>query len=513
MSDAPLVNMENISKQFGSVRALDSVSFSAWAGEIHVILGENGAGKSSLMNVLAGLYHPDGGELRVEGRPVQIRTPADARKLGIAMVPQHVELIPSLAVWENVILGQEGPTWLLRPRHAAETVRQLIERYRLGLNPNVLVERLSAGEQQKVEILKALYRGTRILILDEPTTFLTPQESDALFQTLETLVAERYAVLVVTHKLRDALKFGRRLTVMRAGRVVAAMETGAVREEQLVQWLMGSDLETSHRMMVAPPISPLPSGAPILFEVSGLATAGTDRIRLHDINLQIRAGEVHGIAGVAGNGQREMAETFVGVLSAAKGTIRLDGKNLSMLTVGDRQRSGLCVIPEDRIHDGTVPSMSLSENVVLGQHRELFPRWKYSPQLARGLARQVIAEYEIKAPSPEVRVAYLSGGNMQKVIVARTVAQAKRHSPAVVIAANPTRGLDVRSVRQVLDQLRSIASRGSGVLLISEDLDELMGECHTISVMRQGTLVRTFEGPNYDRYAIGDFMLGGANGR
>lgn len=503
----PIISLKNISKRFGSVQALRGAHLTAWAGEVHVILGENGAGKSTLMNILVGLYQPDEGECYVGGHPVNIRTPADARRLGIAMVAQHAELIPNITVWENVVLGQESTRWLV-PRHRARVeVERLVERYHLALDPDASVEGLSAGEQQKLEILKMLYRKARILILDEPTTFLTPQESDELYDTLSALAGEGYVVLLVTHKLRDALKFGRRLTVMREGRVVAEAETCAVAEEQLVRWIMGEGGDTSQLMGSSPTWSVSDEG-PVVLKLTGVTTAQSGRVQLHNVDLQLRAGEIHGIAGVAGNGQRELTEAILGVLPVASGEIRLGDDDIRNWPVDRRLRAGLCIIPEDRIHDGSLPEMSVYENFILGAHRELFAFWRYSPKAAIDLCRQAIVEYDIKAPGPQVPVAYLSGGNIQKVIVARVAVRAGRKKRAVVIATNPTRGLDVRAARKVLDQLRVIAGNQGGVLLISEDLDELVSECQTISVMYQGRLVATFKGPPYDRYAIGEAMLG-----
>lgn len=508
MTQQPLVRMVNISKRFGSIQALKAATFEVEAGETHVILGENGAGKSSLMSVLVGLYQPDQGEVYVAGQPVSIQTPAAALKLGIAIVPQHVELVDKLTVWENVVLGQEGSGWFLDRRQAREQVRRLADRHGLGLTPDLVAGQLSAGQQQKVEILKVLYRKARILVLDEPTTFLTPQETDDLYETLTGLAAEGMTIVVVTHKLRDALKFARRLTVMRAGRVEAVVAAAEATEQQLIQWLMGTDAESSRRIMEAPPLAALDPGADVLLQVRDLAAGGGNRIRIQGINLQVRTGEIHGISGVAGSGQRELAEALLGVLPVARGEVRLGGHTVTDWPVPRRLQAGVMLIPEDRIHDATLPALSLYENLVLCQHREIFPGLRYRPETAIDLAHAAIAEFEIKAPSAHVPVAYLSGGNMQKVIVARAVQFAGRHNPSLTIAANPTRGLDVRTVRQVHDRLRDIAAAGGTVLLMSEDLDELMAECHTISVMYQGELTARFTGPDYDRYRIGEAMLG-----
>lgn len=506
----PLIRMVGISKQFGPVRALNGATFAAYPGEIHVILGENGAGKSSLISVLVGLYQPDEGEIELAGRPVKVRTPADGRRLGLALVPQHVELIPKMTVWENVVLGQEGRGWWLAQGRARAAVRQISDRYGLGLDPDALVSRLSAGEQQKVEILKGLYRQARVLILDEPTTFLTPQESDALFATLTRLAQEGLTVLVVTHKLRDALRFGARLTVMRAGRVEAAVRADAVTERELVAWLMGAERDAGAPASARG--SRQPSGAPVL-ELVDLTTRGAaGRLPLRGARLALRRGEVHGIAGIAGNGQRELAEAILGLAPAAAGQIQLGGQAITHWPVDRRLDAGLFLIPEDRIHEGILPAMPLFENLLLGQHRALFRRFRYDAQAAHRTAAAVIQEYAVKAPDPSVPIAFLSGGNIQKVLVARAVAHASRHAQPVVVAANPTRGLDIRTVRMVHDHLRAIAERGGAVLLLSEDLDELTETCDAVSVIHRGALVARFTGPDYDRYQIGEAMLGRHSG-
>lgn len=508
MTDRPLISLKQIAKRFGSILALQGAELTARAGEIHVILGENGAGKTSLMSVLSGLYQPDAGEVAVAGQPVSIKSPADALRLGIAMVPQHVELVENLTVWENVILGQPGSGWLDR-RQAREAIRRLVDETQMDINVDAVVRQLSAGQQQKVEILKTLFRKARVIILDEPTTFLTPQETDALYTTMGNLAARGMAVILVTHKLRDALRVGHRLTVMRAGRVVATVAAGQASEAQLVQWLMGGSERDSARLLNPEPLAHLPPDAPAVLELSGVTAAGgKQRITLKDVNLTLRRGEIRGIAGITGSGQRELAEAILGLLPLARGEIRLVGRPLSRWPVRQRLAAGLAIIPEDRIYDGILPGLPLYETLLLGQHQEVFPGMAYRAARAREMAAAAVRDYDIKAPGPDVPVSYLSGGNIQKVIVARAVQHAGRHDPAVVVAVNPTRGLDVRTVRQVHDRLRQVAAAGGAVLLMSEDLDELMAECHTISVMYQGRLVAGFDRDQFDRYRIGEAMLG-----
>ncbi|SMB99760.1 simple sugar transport system ATP-binding protein [Thermanaeromonas toyohensis ToBE] len=504
----PVVQLSRIWKRFGTVQALADASFEAFAGEIHVILGENGAGKTSLMSVLAGFYRPDRGEIRIYGKPVVLRSPRDAVALGIAMVHQHFEQIQNMTVWENTILGCEDSLLFLNPRYYRKVVQQAIAKWGIEVDGNARVDRLPIGQQQKVEILKALYRKARVLILDEPTTFLTPQEIDTLFEILKSLAASGLTIILITHKLRDAMYLGHRLTVMRAGRVVATLTREEATEDILVQQLMGDSHISKEMLEENPPCLDTVSEE-ILLEISGLATkGGKDHLGLQGIDLQLAAGEIHGIAGITGSGQQELVEVLMGVVPVASGTIRLNGKDITSSTIAQRIKAGLCLIPQDRLRDGILPNMSLWETLVLGLHRQLFPCLSFRTQEAIELGRKAIAEYEIKSPHVNVQTAYLSGGNIQKVLVARAVTAAKRQPHPVVIAANPTKGLDIRTVHQVHKYLRQIAQEGGAVLLLSEDLDELMGNCHRISVLYRGSLVAQFSGPNYNRYEIGQAMLG-----
>lgn len=514
----PIVRLRDVRKRFGAVTALAGASLDVYPGEIHVVLGENGAGKTSLMSVLAGLYRPDEGVIEAGGRPVTVRSPRDALELGVVMVHQHFELVPNLTVWENVVLGAEGAGLLLRPARQRERVRRLAEEHGIEVDVDARVAALPVGVQQKVEILKLLYRQARILILDEPTTFLTPQESDALLQSMSELAARGLAVLLVTHKLRDAMTYGHRLTVMRAGRVVATMPRAEATEEQLVRMLMGEDQGGT---APAGPAAAAPAaagsgrdqGGQVLLALEGVSTRPRPgRLQLHDVTLRVAAGEIHGIAGVAGNGQKELAEAVAGLLAVAAGAIRLRGQDVSRWPTSRRLDAGLALIPDDRIKDGILPEMSLWETLVLGLHRRLFPGARLDAELARRLGEDAIAEFEIRAPHAGVATAHLSGGNIQKVLVART-GLAGRGQPPVVVAANPTRGLDLRTVRRVHEHLAGVAARGGAVLLLSEDLDELMAVCHRISVLYRGRLVAAFDGPAYDRYRVGEAMLGRTEAR
>ncbi|MFS8570275.1 MAG: ABC transporter ATP-binding protein [Thermaerobacter sp.] len=507
-AEPPFVHAQGISKRFGAIQALDGVNFEVARGEIHVVLGENGAGKTSLMSVLTGLYQADAGEILVDGRPVRITSPADALRLGIAMVPQHVELVNNLTVWENVILGREQGGLFLRRDHQRQQVAELAQRYDLPIDPDAVVASLAAGQKQKVEILKMLHRQARLLILDEPTTYLTPQEVDSLFGTLTSLVQRGMTVILVTHKLRDALRIGNRLTVMRGGRVVAAGVPASETDElQLVRWLIGGQDETG-QLLEAEPLPPLGSEAAPVLQVENLSVQVPGRVALRDISLTVRAGEIVGLAGVAGSGQRELAEALVGLLPTAGGRILLNGTDITAWPVAHRLDAGLACIPEDRLREGILPSMPIVETFVLGLHRYLFPDGRYRIGKALEAANRVIDEYKVKTPHAWFPTAALSGGNVQKVIVGRAVQMCSYHRHPALVAMNPTRGLDVRTVRDVHHRLRQVASQGGAVLLVSEDLDELMGNCHRIAVIYQGRVDAVFDGPDYDRYQIGEYMLG-----
>ncbi len=507
----PLVRLVNVWKRFGSIQALAGASLDVYPGEIHVVLGENGAGKTSLMCVLAGLYRPDQGEVLVNGQQFAVRTPADALKLGVTMVHQHFELVDNLSVWENVVLGAEGGRFALTRRRCHQAVRQLASEHGVEVDIDARVRDLPVGLQQKVEILKMLYRRARILILDEPTTFLTPQEVDTLLVTLQRLAASGLAILLVTHKLRDALRVGDRLTVMRGGRVVASLPAAGGTEELLVQWMMGEPPAAATKLLeTARPAPPAPD-APVLLEVEETSTVGThNRLRLQGISFRLRAGEIVGVAGVAGSGQRELAELLVGLLPVAAGRIRLSGVDITKLPIRDRLDRGLVLVPEDRVRDGILPGMTLAETVVLGLHRHLFPNVWYDFARAMQLGRNAIEQHAVRAPHPLIPSTYLSGGNIQKLILARAVETCRIRAEPVVVALNPSRGLDVRAVQHVHQQLRSVVGRGGAVLLVSEDLDELIGLCHHIVVLHRGQTVAEFDGPGYDRYSIGEAMLGSA---
>ena len=520
MDPAAAVSLYGVYKRFGETVALENAHLEVRVGEVHVLLGENGAGKSSLISVAAGLYSPDAGTMVVADREVIVKSPADALSLGIVLVPQHPELIPNLSCWENVILGNEGRALLSR-KALRRRVSSLARENSIDLPLDEPVNRLSAGEQLKVELLKMLHRNAKVLILDEPTTFLTPQESDGLLRTLDVLTDRGIGVVLVTHKLRDAIRVGHRLSVMRNGAVLATLNRGEAEIDDLIRLVTGSERPTSDvesaeigavdsesrrgSIENETPGIDTNAKAPIL-SIKGLST--DEGVSLDNVSLSLSPGDIYGLAGVAGNGQRELAETILGIIPATSGAITLNGQEITRWSVTRRLAAGLGVIPEDRHRDGILPSANLWENFALGSHDQLFGRLNLQSSAAEDLTHSAIERFDIKAPSASAIVSRLSGGNIQKIIVARALYQAAAHQHFVLVALYPTRGLDVATAARVWEGLRQIANAGGVILVVSEDLDELMTMCGSISVLYRGAIVADFPSTEYSRYDIGEAMLG-----
>lgn len=512
MADPGIV-MRAICKRFGDVQALAGVDFSLRRGEIHALVGENGAGKTTLMNVLAGLYQPDAGEIAVDGRQVRISSPRKALDLGIGMVHQHFELVAAFTALENIILGNEGGGPWLRQGRQRELVEGLMQRYGIGVDLDARVRHLPIGVQQKIEILKVLFRGVEVLILDEPTTHLTPQEVDGLFATIRQLVEGGLTVVLITHKLREILEIGDRITVMRRGRVVGVLDRAEAGEGRLVELIMGR--RDGGDRSGAPALSPRrPLGEPAL-ELERVSALGADRrLALQDCSFQVLAGEVLGVAGVAGNGQRQLAEAIVGLRPLSAGRLRVGGRDLSRASVRDRLLAGVAYVPEDRLREGILPHLSLAETFALGPHQSLFGRhWMLDERRVRSLAREAMKEYGIAAPSEQLPTARLSGGNIQKLLVARAMLLANRVGAGVLVAMNPTRGLDVGTTEFVHRRLLELRDRGGAVLLVSEDLEELMRLSDSIAVLYRGRIIGRFERGEFDAYRIGALMAGAGESR
>ena len=498
--------MRGITKRFPGVLANDAVDFEAAAGEVHALLGENGAGKSTLSNILTGLYRPDEGEIFLSGEAVRFESPSDAIEAGIGMVHQHFRLVPPFTVAENVILGEhreEARRFVVNPRQIERRVAGLGERYGVAVDPGARVWQLSVGEQQRVEILKALYREARILILDEPTAVLTPQEAEALFATLRTMAAEGRTVIFISHKLHEVKAVSDRVTVLRGGRSVATLATADASPRELAALMVGRDVELAKRVERASP-----PGEPAVLEVEGLSVRG-DRGEesLRDVSVSVREGEIVGVAGVAGNGQRELAEAITGMRPAVHGKVRVQGSNLQLGDPRAAIHAGVAHVPEDRLGTGVAPSLTIAENTVLKAYRG--PDCSRGPLLRwrviRERAQELIQRYRVQAPGTHARARDLSGGNLQKLVLGREFAG----EPRVLIAASPTRGLDVGAIETVHAYLRQASSEGVGVLLISEDLDEILALADRIVVIYEGRLTGEFDPGTATVEEIGLAMAGG----
>ena len=500
--DSLAVEAIGIVKEFPGVVANDHVDFDLRRGEVHALLGENGAGKSTLMNILAGLYRPDGGEVRVEGRPVDFGSPRVAIAAGLGMVHQHFTLVPSQTVTENVLLGLDRPRFLLHERESEAEIGRLAERFGLRVPPGARIWQLSVGEQQRVEILKMLYRGARILIMDEPTAVLAPQEADELFGTLRSMTAEGRSVVFISHKLGEVLAIADRITVMRRGKVTAAgiPATGATKAE-LARLMVGrSVLETLERTPFEPGDVVLSVGDVIADNDRGLPA-------LRGVSLEVRAGEIVGIAAVAGNGQSELAEVITG-LRPCGGEVLVRGQPVANRSASTVIRRGVAHIPEDRTSVGTAPNLSLTDNLIMKRYRQppVAHGWLVDESSARAIALDLRESYRIGAPTVDTEVRLLSGGNLQRAILAREI----ETKPGLLIAVQPTRGLDVGAIETVHRLLLDLRAKGAAILLISEELDEILALCDRIDVMYEGRVVGSFTAADAEIGRIGLLMTGGS---
>ena len=498
----PAVEAIGIVKSFPGVLANDHVDFELRTGEIHALLGENGAGKSTLMNVLAGLYRPDEGEIRLDGVPVAFRSPRDAIAVGIGMVHQHFTLVPSQTVTENILLGLSRPRFLLDSRRSEAEIGALATTYGLRVDPRAKIWQLSVGEQQRVEILKMLYRGARILIMDEPTAVLAPHEAEELFRTLRTMAAAGRSVVFISHKLNEALAIADRITVMRRGRVTAAGMAGAsVTKRELARLMVGRDLIELYDR------TPFMPGDVVLSARDVECANDRGLPALRGVSFDVRARESVGIAAVAGNGQAELAEVITGLRPCA-GTIAINGETVSNRSAGHAIRHGISHVPEDRTGVGTSPNLSLTDNLMMKRFRDppISHGWLIDDTRARAVATGLKDEYRIVAPSIDTEARLLSGGNLQRLILAREI----ESKPAFMVANQPTRGLDVGAIETVHRLLLERREAGAAIVLISEDLDELLSLADRIDVMYEGRIVGSFDARTADVQEIGLLMTGGA---
>jgi general nucleoside transport system ATP-binding protein len=501
-SEPPIIELREITKRFPGVLANDRISLNVRAGEIHALVGENGAGKTTLMSILYGLYQPDAGQVLWQGRPVEIRNPSVALQLGIGMVHQHFMLIPPFTVLENVILGAEpARAGVVAQAQARDAVLRLARQNGFDLDPDARVETLSVGEQQRVEILKVLYRGARLLILDEPTAVLVPQEVRELFQSLRRLREQGRTIIFISHKLDEVLEIADRITVLRQGRVIDTVDAASATPAALAEMMVGRPV-----LLRAPRSSGRP-GAPRL-EVQDLSVEGEQgRLSVHDVSFHVRAGEVYAIAGVQGNGQSELVEAIVGLRRAAAGRILLEDRDITTLSVAGRRTAGVAHIPEDRQRRGLVLGMSIRENLALGHHRrEAFSgRFLLDERAVDRFADRCLSDYDIRVPGLGIPALALSGGNQQRLVVAREFA----FTPTLLIAAQPTRGLDVGATEFVYRKLVQIKEQGLAVLLVSLDLDEVLALADRIAVLYNGRIAGEVRREEADAVTLGLYMTGG----
>jgi ABC-type uncharacterized transport system ATPase subunit len=479
------------------------VSLEIRAGELLALVGENGAGKSSLMNVLYGLYHPDAGELVLDGKAVRFKSPRDAIARGIGMVHQHFMLVPTLTVAENVVLGRE-PTRLGRMdmERACQEVAETCKRFGFQLDPRARVDTLSVGSQQKVEIVKALHRGAKVLILDEPTAVLTPQEAEDLFRVARGLKEQGHTVVFISHKLREVLSVAERIAVMRRGKLVAEVKAAETTADALATLMVG---EVRAASAVVEPYQP-PTGAVVLAAEHLKARGADGRQALNGVTLAVHAGEIVGVAGVDGNGQRELAEVLTGLRPLADGHGTLLGAPLKHLSPGEARRRGVSHVPEDRLWRAVVKGMTVEENVALGRQGQApFARGPWLDFKGRRQRTQaLLSAYDVRPLDPNVPIQALSGGNQQKVVVARELDT----QPRLVVVVQPTRGLDISAVAQVHARLREERARGAGVLLISLDLEEVLALSDRVYVLFDGRVTGTFTRPEFDERELGRRMMG-----
>ncbi|MGD9483440.1 ABC transporter ATP-binding protein [Streptomyces sp. TRM70308] len=505
-SSPPAVELAGITKRFPGVIANHDIHLAVRKGTVHAIVGENGAGKSTLMKILYGMQRPDEGTIAVDGEQVALHSPADAIDRGIGMVHQHFMLADNLTVLENTVLGSEHLYGI--GGRARARIREISEAYGLGVRPDALVEDLGVADRQRVEILKVLFRGARTLILDEPTAVLVPQEVDALFANLRELKAEGLTVIFISHKLGEVLSVADEITVIRRGTTVASVDPGDVTTKQLAELMVGSELPS-------PETRESTVGDTPMLTVSGLTLHTRDaehgqRTVLDDVSLTIREGEVLGLAGVEGNGQTELIDALIGTRHADAGTISLGGEDITRWATRRRREGGVGYIPEDRHRHGLLLDAPLWENRVLGHVTEK-PNsngFLLTPKAARADTERIVESYDVRTPGIDVTAGSLSGGNQQKLIVGREMS----HHPRFLIAAHPTRGVDVGAQAQIWDQIRAARREGLAVLLISADLDELIGLSDTLRVMYRGRLVADADPATITPEELGTAMTGAASG-
>jgi ABC-type uncharacterized transport system ATPase subunit len=495
------LDMRGIVKRFPGVLANDHVDFDVRSGEVHALLGENGAGKSTLMKILYGLYQAEEGEIILNGESVTISSPTDAINLGIGMIHQHFMLVESLTVAENVALGLPSSRGLLTDiKRVSTRILELAELYSLQVDPEAYVWQLSVGQQQRVEIIKALYRGAALLILDEPTAVLTPQEVDELFMIMRQMASDGHALIFISHKLHEVIEICQRVTVLRDGRMIGSRSTAETTKADLGNWMVGRDV--SFRLDKT--LQERGEVRLVLQSVSAQSERGTQA--LNNVSLEVCTGEILGIAGVSGNGQRELAEVITGLRPVTNGRVLLEGDDITDLSPGERTERMLSYIPEERMRDGMIREFTVAENLILREHHKA--PFSHSGFLdlkqIEGHSKSLIETYNVKTPTQETLVKSLSGGNIQKLILARELSR----KPRVLIAAQPTRGLDIGATEYVHHQLLQQRQEGIATLLISEDLDEILAISDRIAIIFEGEIMGIVMSEDAQIDQIGLMMAG-----
>ncbi len=495
-----LIEMVGITKKFPGIIANDNINFRVKPGEVHALLGENGSGKSTLMSVLSGLYRPDSGQILVEGKPVNLKNPRDAIAAGIGMVHQHFKLVDTFTVAENVVLGSKKLGFFLRMEKVEKELAEISKSYGLGIDPTAKIWQLSVGEKQRVEIVKMLYRGSKVLILDEPTAVLTPQEAQELFATVKKMTANGQAVILITHKMQEVMEVADRVTVLRRGKAVATLNRHEVNPKHLARLMIGHDLVSNnkHHSHVI--------GKQVLGMTGVCARAEGHRPDLSDINLSIREGEILGIVGIAGNGRRELAEVITGLRPVTAGQIFVDDENITNKSPKELINAGVSYIPEDRLGTGLVPSLGAVDNLIMKMYNrsQLGSRRFINFKKAEDYSSQLIEKFGVNLTGLHAPVRLLSGGNQQRLLLARELAE----NPRLVVAVYPSRGLDIAATEAVHDILLNQAARGSAIMLISEDLNEVFKLCTRVGVLYKGRLMGVLNVKDVTAEQIGMMMLG-----
>ncbi len=492
--------MEGIVKRFPGVLACDHIDFDLQAGEVHALLGENGAGKSTLMKVLYGMHAPDAGSIYIDGEEQHFVSPKDALDIGIGMIHQHFMLVPTMTVAQNVALANPGNSKVkLDLSSVSDRICDLSSDYGLKVNPNDLVSHLSVGEQQRVEIIKALYRGAGIIILDEPTAVLTPQEVDDLFAVLKKMVKEGHGLVFISHKLHEVTALCDRITVLRDGKHIGTRPAEGVSRHDLATMMVGRELKEIEHREYHP--------GPVRLEIEALRATGDRGVEaVRGVNLQVHSGEILGLAGVSGNGQLELAECLIGVRKCDAGSIKLNGEEITEMKLNQRIEAGVAIIPEERMLDGAIRDFSVQDNIFLHDHKE--------KQFRKGIfldfasmsdhAKALVKSYSVKTPTLDTPIKNLSGGNIQKLIMARELSR----KPSVLVAAQPTRGVDIGAAEYIHQQLLRQRDEGTAILLTSEDLDELYGLSDRIAVIYEGEIMDVFHRSETDIQSLGLLMAG-----